>query len=1113
MLRGAILALCLAGVAGLKVQCHAAQVVHLEIQGLGTTGPYRLGYPHIIVNSQHITIGGRLLYPDVDYRFNYDDGLVFLTKPLATDDTLKIDFAVLPIELKPSYFQLRPSEIAGIDTVASSPPTAKKWNESQLNIAGSKGFFINIGNAGEPSLSQSLDLDISGQLAEEIYLTGSISDRNFTSAPRGATRSLDELDRILLSLEAENFRGAFGDLELEGINNSLLDYRRRLTGMNVSGQAGPYQGASALAFSPGKQAELFFYGIDGKQGPYLFSNTEALSTISTSYVFLPGTEEVYLDGSKLKRGNEYDYDINYDEGYIEFTPKNVISSRSRITIKIQYAPEGYQRNFYNAHAARDRNFSLGFQYIGEHDDKSRPRGFDIGQVEREALSRAGALPDSAYSPGARFVGPGQGQYVQLTDSLGAAYYEYVGADSGDYEVAFTRVGDGRGDYQYIGTGKYLYVGQAKGSYQPLIYYPLPETDDYGSLILNREGDLYLRGELALSRADKNMLSEKDKVAVGAGLTGSTGLRRQSLTFLGRQWDADVLNLDIRSLDDEFSVPGIINPPEFFRKYNIPQNRAVAGEQIAEISSGTTTARGDLIKLEAGNYDDDDFRARRGFGQFNIIQANRVAFFGSGEISNSKNKITDRRGDWNKYDAGFKFIEGRWQPGFTYRHELNSGLISSTEAFKADEYETSLLAFPLKTISTTSKILFRRQDYFVTATSANSGWKQEFDQYQVEQGFLYGSADANFNGELNFSRLYQKRYYPDQDLLTRNMGNLKLNYNARDYAITFYESVNGTGQVLRAREYIFVGDGKGDYRKDGEDYVPEPGGDYVEIIRPLGEGGIDLSNVYEITGGIRGRLDGAALEDNGLISKLSYDNDLAHKTDLLSGTALKIKFLFPSATFNHDEMSLKTYDYRQRLTLRLNTRGDYIRHTLKSSESRGTDFQFESLDSRAVSNLGEFKLRSGHIVSYSASGEIASDRRSLYSGSVDLDRIRAGLTPIINPSPAIRVEAPLEYAIEEEHVRGLQIKSYLAQLHAVLNLRSLGRLEIEQEYTRVDAGGQNIFLPYVIASGKKPGNNHRTLLSARFKLNSFSYLELRFNYKRLGDGYTNDNLRLEARAQF
>ena len=183
MSRGAILALILAGVSGLHLQCFAARPVHLDIQGLGTTGPYRLGYAHILPNSEHIVIDGKFLDPEIDYRFNFDDGLIFLTAPLATDDSLSIDFEVLPIELKSSYFQLRPSAITEVDTTSNSPPPVRRWSESQLNIAGSKGFFINIGNAGEPSLSQSLDLEISGQLAQEINLTGSISDRNFTSAP------------------------------------------------------------------------------------------------------------------------------------------------------------------------------------------------------------------------------------------------------------------------------------------------------------------------------------------------------------------------------------------------------------------------------------------------------------------------------------------------------------------------------------------------------------------------------------------------------------------------------------------------------------------------------------------------------------------------------------------------------------------------------------------------------------------------------------------------------------------------------------------------------------------------------------------------------------------
>jgi len=78
---------------------------------------------------------------------------------------------------------------------------------------------------------------------------------------------------------------------------------------------------------------------------------------------------------------------------------------------------------------------------------------------------------------------------------------------------------------------------------------------------------------------------------------------------------------------------------------------------------------------------------------------------------------------------------------------------------------------------------------------------------------------------------------------------------------------------------------------------------------------------------------------------------------------------------------------------------------------------------------------------------------------------------------------------------------------------LGRFEFKGGYTRVQTDREDVFLPYITAGGRKEGDNYNAMISSRFKLNSYSRIELRYTYRKLGDGYTNSNLRLEAKAEF
>jgi len=1005
----------------------AGQDISLDIVGMGTTGPYRLGYTHIIKSSEKIEYKGKLFIFEDDYRINYDDGLISLYKPLALNDTLHVTFSILPISIKPSYQFMKPIALDEPDIIEKAPLAKRSRKHDRLEIIGSKGFAVNIGNRGDPTLSQSLDLDISGQMADGVFIRGSITDQNFGGSTSGGTRSLDELDRIFLSLETGSFKGDFGDIELKGINNSLLDFHRKLTGLYIHGNTGDFTGSSALAFSPGRQTEIFFFGVDGKQGPYLLQN-----------------------------------------------PRNIISSKSRITVKIQYAAEDYDRSLYNINTFWNDKFSIGLQYLGEKDDKSNPRSFDLGEREREIISQAGASEDSAYAQGGEYVGEGNGDYISETDSSGQSYFVYAGENLGNYKVRFSRAVSGSGDYQYAGSGIYIYVGEGNGSYLPAIFY----------------------------------LSGKDDILIGSGILGNIGFKKEKLTILNRQWNADFFNIKIRSLDNRFFTPGIIDPPEFFRQYNIPQSRLIAGEKLVEIQSRAVSSTGDMINAGGGVFTSDSFDASRGFGRFNLTALKVIGLSAGAELSKSEDKITNLISNWNKYNTGIRITKGVLQPGAIYRHERNDGLDLLT-CFKADEYESYLNTFLSSKLTTKSKLLYRDQKTHEN-NNANAGeWIDQFHQYQIEQGVLYSNPGIGLTGEANLSRFYQKRFHPQYEIVIRNMGSLKMNYNSRDIGVTFYENVNGAGRISREREYIYVGDGNGDFRLDGDDYIPEQGGDYIEVIRQLEQ--TELSG-YQVSGGFRLRLDGRAFFKKGLLGNIHYENDLSHKTYLSALTKLQPKHLFPFFQYD-DEITYRTYNYNQRTTLRLNRSGDFVRHTLKAMKSKGTDFQFENLDNRTLTNIADLKMLSGKTVSYLISAEHSQEKSLLYSGSVDLTRLRVKLVPEFHPAQVLRVETPLELSSEDEKNREVKILSYSAGMKTIINFRKSGRIEINGGYTRVDIDKENIFIPYKAASGKKQGDNYTGLISARFKLNSYSQMELRYNYKKLGDGYSNSNLRLEAKAQF
>lgn len=1081
--------------------------IDVALIGTGTIGPFQLGWKNLLSDSEQVIYRGKRLLNKIDYEVNYGEGYLIFSNPLPINDTIWVSFSVVPLSLKTEYSLMRPLATDIDDTLTSLKPFDNPAiTKSELSLLGSQRIIVNIGNSGEPSLKQSLDLNISGELAPRVSVKGSISDRNFDNVS-GSTSSLDELDKILLHLDTPNARADFGDLELVGVENSLLDFRRKLTGITIQAEKSAYSGTTEFAFSPGQQIEMFFFGIDGRQGPYFINAmNSAQMTNRKSNRFLAGTEEIYLDGRKLSRGSENDYTIDYYQGYIEFTPKNIISSRSRITVKIQAADENYRRTFLHGKAFAEKGINIGAQYIREGDDKLRPRAFDIGQPQSDLLSRVGANADSAFLSGASYVGLGQGSYNLQIDSLGDTVYIYTGPDSGFYNVSFSYIGAGKGAYQYGGAGKYVYVGKGNGGYSPLIYYPLPQRNEYGSIIIRRNGLFFVHTELAISNADRNTMSSIDQRQTGIGFYGQSGLRIKDKPGLGRTWTGNIIELKFRSLDSKFGYPGSINPVEFSRQYNLPElNSSIAG-QLVEIRSSARTGEGDQFDIGGGHIARDSLTATRGYSKLGHVVFDRLLLSTDIDIARAENSVTDIGGWWNKYEGGAKFIDSKLQPSITVRYEYKTSMDTLTAGLRANEFEAGLGWNVSNNLNTSGKAIVRNQDY---GAPDRAFWRKQYNQSQIEHRLSYNKKGVSV--ETNLGRLYQNASYPKLETTSRNLGSLKIGYSTSMFGVTFYENVNGTARVLQAREYIYVGKGKGDYRRDGNDYVAEPGGEYVEIIRQAADQAAGESG-YQVSGGLRLRYDGYSA-GNRRLSGFSCENDLNFQQYLLPRINIAADKLLPFGRFKSAELNYRNYNYRQRLKYCPTKRADYISHTLTTSRNKGSRYQLENLESNFIENAIDTKISTGKRLSILFSGKLAFDKQTLYSGNVDIKRYRVGATPDYQIADNLRLSSLIDILRENERIRNLVVHTYSIGPKVIGVIINAVRIECEFGYSSVLINREKSAIPYVLADNKKEGDNYNLILNGRIKLGRNGNMTISYNYKKLGDGYSNYNFRAEARAEF
>ena len=468
---------------------------------------------------------------------------------------------------------------------ASADAGPGSLSAASLLFSGSKSLSVEMGHGRDAALRQTLDLTVLGRVAGDVELQATLSDQQLPFEPDGTTRELQDLDRLFLSIRAPQGEVTMGDFRLESGPGEFSRITRQLQG--VRGQAKVLNSTwdVAAASAKGERGSLEIKGTEGTQGPY-----ELVPRVQGEIPpgVVAGSETVWLDGAKQKRGADQDYVIDYGAGTVTFTTRHPITAESRLAFDFEQATTNYRRSLYAAftQGALGTGGRWYATYLKNGDDPKSPLGAALTPEETREL---GSLGDSAAtSSGARYVGAGKGEYSWDQSDPMNPHWIHLGQGRGDYLVEFVSVGAGRGAYADTaatdGGHFYHFMGTSLGSYAPGRSLPSPNdrrlVDVGGSARLFQA--IRLEAEGARSGLDRNALSSLDDGDnAGNAVRLGASLDPRPLSIGGRGLGSLRASGSFRSRDDRFTTMDRLDPVFENERWN--QAGGTGGERRGEFA--------------------------------------------------------------------------------------------------------------------------------------------------------------------------------------------------------------------------------------------------------------------------------------------------------------------------------------------------------------------------------------------------------------------------------------------------------------------------------------------------------------------------------------------------
>lgn len=791
---------------------------------------------------------------DMEFEFNPTTQKITLLEEI--HGGLTVCYKVLPINIMKKY-ALKSTKL--YDSTAFFRIMRPVSNKVQTKDAiidlpglyanGSLTRGVSFGNSQSLNVISSFNFQMDGQIADNLFIRADITDQNVPYQPEGNTQQLREFDNVIIEVYNDNLSMTAGDVLLQNGHSNFLRYRKNVLGGRIStdyslGELGSGKSELAVSAAKGQFADITIKAEEGMQGPYQLHGPNGQNFV----IILANSEQVYLDGQLMKRGYNHDYTIDYNLGELTFNPNVLITQFSRLRVTFEYADQNYSRSILTAGQA----FHLGSTRINvgfyrERDDIQRPLAFQLSEEDKIQMSLANdrSIPVAISSVRPQNFSAERTLYQRkdTLDQNGELQVIYVysrDSTASLYQITFTKVGTGQGDYVLVNNdvnGRvYEWIspidGVSQGDYAPLKLVPAPNQRQM--LVIGGRVDLTKNlmffSELATSNHDLNLYAVLDN-ADNTGWAQKSGLELDELpldflpgSVLSAHLSYEHDSRDFRPIDRYRSI-------EFDRdwSYNPASDTFRTADNILQSGFSIRKDQRNLFSAQYGVRDKN--QVIDGYQQEVEMEKDLGPLHLSSSYFDMENQSNFERSKWTRWHSDVSITPFVLVPGYRISVDQNVVLASSVDSLVQTAMNYEAHQFYLKS-GDSSKVSFRMDHTIREDRNILEGQLQPFSKSNTTTANFSSAqtGDHYLNLTMTLREVDYSEYFEEREDENMILGRVLARNSFIDRSISTDLNYATSSSREIFREFI---------------YVQVPTGEGTHAWRDLNEDGIqDLTEFFE-----------------------------------------------------------------------------------------------------------------------------------------------------------------------------------------------------------------------------------------------------------------------------